>query len=204
MMRAPRRVLVVEDESSQRVMYSRALRLMDFESVCVDTGEAAHRELLERQYAVVILDLQLYGELSLDLFEEIRERHPAVSVIIATGHGSFELARRSIQRDVVDFLCKPVPLGDLERALDRAWRRHVLVQTPVAELMPPADSGAGATNAEAQAPLGERSDLSLAAMERDLIMEALRRSNDNRKMAADLLGISERKLYYRLTEYRLT
>jgi len=204
MMRAPRRVLVVEDESSQRVMYARALRLMDFESVCVDTGEAAHRELDSQRYAVVILDLQLYGELSLDLFEEIRERHPAVSVIIATGHGSFELARRSIQRDVVDFLCKPVPLGELERALDRAWRRHVLVQTPVGELMPPPDSGSRVDPSEHTAPISERADLSLAAMERDLIMEALRRSNDNRKVAADMLGISERKLYYRLTEYRLS
>jgi transcriptional regulator with PAS, ATPase and Fis domain len=40
-------------------------------------------------------------------------------------------------------------------------------------------------------------------MERELIMEALRRASDNRKLAAEMLGISERTLYYRLTRYRL-
>ena len=40
-------------------------------------------------------------------------------------------------------------------------------------------------------------------MEQDLIIEALRRCNDNRKAAARMLGISERKLYYRLTLYEV-
>jgi DNA-binding NtrC family response regulator len=35
------------------------------------------------------------------------------------------------------------------------------------------------------------------------IREALRRRDNNRKEAADLLGISERTLYYRLSQYRV-
>lgn len=202
---APRRVPVVEDESSQQLMYQRALRLMEFEAVCVGTPEAAHEALKRAPFAIVILDLQLHGELSLDLFEQIRERYSAVSVVIATGHGSYELARRSIQMDVVDFLAKPIPLSELEKALDRAWSRHVLVQTPVARLLPPSIPGVPEHDADGlAASLAVRPDLSLEAMERDLIMEALRRSDDNRKLAAEMLGISERKLYYRLTQYRAT
>mgnify|MGYP000856012699 CR=1 FL=1 len=207
MITAPRRVLVVEDDSSQQVMYQRALRSMEFESVCVDTAEAAHLALAKGLFAIVILDLQLRGELSLDLFEEIRDKHPAVSVVIATGHGTFEFARRSIHMDVVDFLSKPIPLSELETALDRAWSRHVLVQTPVAKLLPPRVKGqpAGATEgrtADRSDQLASRESLSIDAMERELILEALRRSDDNRKLAAEMLGISERKLYYRLTQYR--
>jgi DNA-binding NtrC family response regulator len=200
---APRRVLVVEDESGQRLMYERALREMDFEAVCAATPGEARRRLIDEPFPIALLDLNLGGEHGMDLFEEIRERHPATSVIIATGYGTFEVARRSIKLDVIDFLTKPVPLGDLERALDRAWSRHVLVQTPVARLLPPirahADEGAGDEPFDSAA----REDLSIDAMERDLIMEALRRCDDNRREAAKLLGISERKLYYRLTQYRL-
>ncbi|MBX3377946.1 MAG: response regulator [Phycisphaeraceae bacterium] len=204
---SPRRVLIVEDDPSQRLMYQRALRGMDFESVCVESAAEAHAALRNDQFAIVILDLQLRGELSLDLFEDIRERYPAVSVVIATGHGSFEFARRSIHMDVVDFLAKPIPLSELETALDRAWSRHILVQTPVARLLPPAAAGRPSTTDEGSSPdvaafLATCPDLSIDAMERELIMEALRRSNDNRKLAADMLGISERKLYYRLTQYR--
>lgn len=200
---APRRVLVVEDESAQQLMYERALRAMGFEAICVGSPEAAHLALSRSAFAIAILDLQLHGELSLELFEQVRERFPAVSVVIATGHGSYELARRSIQKDVVDFLAKPIPLKELESALDRAWSRHVLVQTPVARLRPPLEPNAPEHDFEEHAAaLATREDLRLEVMERDLIMEALRRSNDNRKLAADMLGISERKLYYRLTHYR--
>ncbi len=199
---APRRVLVVEDESSQQMMYALALRQMGFESMCVGSAAGALKALAEVVFAIVILDLQLHGEASLDLFEDVRERHPAVSVVIATGYGTFELARRSIQMDVVDFLAKPIPLDELRTALERAWSRHVLVQTPVADLLHSQRSG-GLLDDEDAALLATRRDLSLEAMERDLIMEALRRSDDNRKVAADMLGISERKLYYRLTQYRI-
>lgn len=200
---APRRVLVVEDELSQQLMYRRALQSMEFEVVCVGSEEDARRALATTPFAIVLLDLQLDGAPTLDFFEEIRESHPAVSVVIATGYGTFDLARRSIQRDVVDFLAKPVPLGELELALDRAWSRHVLVQTPVAELLPPnLDRGADGFHEAGQEFLAGLADLDIEAMERELIMEALRRSGDNRKVAAELLGISERKLYYKLSQYR--
>ncbi len=202
---APRRVLIVEDDSAQQLMYQRALRTMDFESAAVANPTDALRALAKDRYAIVILDLRLGAELSLDLFEEIRERYPAVSVVIATGHGSFEFARRSIHRDVVDFLTKPIPLAELEHALDRAWSRHVLVQTPVARLVPlrPQALATEPAAEERSEWLASRKTLNIDVMERELIMEALRRTGDNRKMAADLLGISERKLYYRLTQYRI-
>lgn len=205
---APRRVLIVEDDSSQQLMYQRALRTMEFETVTVASAPEAIRALAKDKFAIVILDLNLSGELSLDLFEEIRERYPAISVVIATGHGTFEFARRSIHRDVVDFLTKPIPLSDLERALDRAWSRHVLVQTPVSKLLLPRISNDAAEEVatEDTTPqwLTNRKSLNIDVIERELIMEALRRSGDNRKMAADMLGMSERKLYYRLTQYRVS
>jgi len=205
---APRRVLIVEDDSSQQLMYQRALRTMDFETVAASSAPEALRALAKDKFAIVILDLNLSGELSLDLFEEIRERYPAISVVIATGHGTFEFARRSIHRDVVDFLTKPIPLSDLERALDRAWSRHVLVQTPVSKLLLPriaSDASEEPTPDDTPSQwLTTRKSLNIDVLERELIMEALRRSGDNRKMAADMLGMSERKLYYRLTQYRVS
>jgi len=205
MTRAPRRVLVVEDESAQRLMYARALDQMGYESVCVGTINEARSALGSSPVAVALLDLNLSGEHGLELFEHIRERRPAVSVVIATGYGTFELAKRAIRMDAVDFLSKPVGLAELESAIGRAWDRHVLVQTPVARLLPPAIDGepesAGA--GEPDPAIVRRKSLNIELIERELIMEALRRSADNRKAAAQMLGISERKLYYRLTQYRV-
>ncbi len=193
----PRRVLVVEDESSQRLMYSRALRSAGYDAECVATGTAAMAALARAKAGVVILDLNLGQEHGLDVFEAIREHHPAVSVVIVTGHGSLEAVQRAIRLDVVDFMSKPVALAELEVAVARAWERHELVETPVAELEP---ARGIASVADLVAKAG---DLNLEDIEQAAIREALRRANDNRKEAADLLGISERTLYYRLSQYRV-
>jgi DNA-binding NtrC family response regulator len=186
-----RKILVVEDESAQRLMYSRALKQMDYDPTCVANSEEAWKEIQSSEFAATLLDLNLDGESGLDIFEHIREHHPEISVIIATGYGTFDIAKQAIRMDVVDFLSKPVGLDDLKAALDRAWDRHVLVQTPADQLVVPKNH------------VHERESLNIESMEHDLIIEALRRCKDNRKAAAKMLGISERKLYYRLTQYEV-
>ncbi len=203
MSKPTRSVLVVEDESAQRLMYSRALEQMEYEPVCVGTGDEARAALAAGPFAIALLDLNLSGEHGMDLFEEFRERFPAVSVVIATGYGTFDLAKQAIRMDAVDFLSKPVGLADLESALDRAWSRHVLVQTPVAQLLPPITDDEEGVFEKPDPAIAMRTSLNIELMERDLIMEALHRSEDNRKAAARMLGISERKLYYKLTQYRV-
>jgi DNA-binding NtrC family response regulator len=193
----PRRVLVVEDESSQRVMYARALRSFGYQPECVASGTEAMAALGRERAGVVVLDLHLGQEHGLDVFESIRDRHPAVSVVIVTGHGSFEAVRRAIRLDVVDFMSKPVALAELEQAVARAWARHELVETPIADL----ESTGGAASVGDLVARAE--DLNLEDIEQAAIREALRRTNDNRKEAAELLGISERTLYYRLSQYRV-
>lgn len=194
---ASRRVLVVEDESSQRTMYSRALRSFGYEPTCVATGAEAMAALARAKTGVVLLDLNLGQEHGLDIFEAIRERFPAVSVVIITGHGSFDAVRRAIRLDVVDFLTKPVPIAELEKVVALAWERHEVVETPIAELEPPD------TSASVHELVARAGDLNLESIEQAAIREALRRANDNRKEAADLLGLSERTLYYRLSQYRV-
>lgn len=194
MSRSSRSVLVVEDESAQRAMYEKAVSRLGYDVRSVQDGAAARRALREAEIAIVLLDLNLGGESGMALFESIRETHPAVSVVIATGFGSYEIARRAIHMDVVEFLSKPVSLNDLEAALARAWDRYVLVNLPAEQLADPAAN----SNSDF---VGFRS-LRIEDVERGLVVEALRRSEDNRAVAAKLLGISERKLYYLLSRMR--
>jgi DNA-binding NtrC family response regulator len=215
----PRRVLVVEDESAQRLMYRKALASFGYEVECVESGAEALASLARTPVGVVVLDLHLGTEHGLDVFESIRERHPATSVVIATGHGSVEAMQRAIRLDVVDFLTKPVSLAELSAAVARAWTRHELVETPVEDLddpVRPADDAASKPRAaprvdapdapattEAAGLVARAQDLNLEAIEQAAIREALRRSDNNRKLAAELLGLSERTLYYRLSQYRV-
>ncbi len=195
---SPRRVLVIEDESSQRLMYEKALTRIGFGVVSAESIPSARAALAKSDFAVVLLDLNIAGESGMLLFEEIREEYPHISVIIATGYGTLDAATQAIRMDAVDFLSKPIALGDLEHAIERAWTRHNLVQAPIADLMTPTESELDQSSIDS---LRNRRSLNIEDAERDLISEALRRSNDNRKAAARMLGISERKLYYRLSQF---
>ena len=194
-------VLVVEDEVRVRDMLSRALKEMGFHSTLSPTAEAAFKLLGERSFDIVILDLNLPGMDGMEFLKRLRERSNNAEVIILTGFGSLEAARAAIHLDVVDFITKPYALGTLETALDRARKRIrarnigqgiegvVFEGEAAAPARPPAfnETSAG----------GE----ALEETERKQILRILQKHGGNRAATANELGISLRKLYYRLGEY---
>jgi len=193
----PRHVLVVEDESVQRAMLAKTLPDMGYTCETAASGEEALRRLAEKPYTIAMLDLNLPGIQGMELFDQIRDRWPQISVIILTGYGDLDSAKQAIRMDVVDFLTKPCPLGEIERALDHAYRRYLVVNAEPSKLLPKPPEPI-----PIDAPK-ERDDLNLQLIERDAIIEALKRAEGNRSLAAKALGISVRTLYYRLSQYDL-
>ena len=190
-----RDVLIVEDEARLRDMLARAVGEMGFNPTAVSTGEAALRRADAHEFDLLILDLNLPGMGGLEMLEQLRRRQPQLQVIILTGFGDLEAARQAIHLDVVDFLTKPCALGTLEEALDRARRRRLKMiqpELPVPEPEPP----------QFVAPEPTGVPLSLEEMEQKHILAVLEKNNGNRGATAAELGISLRKLYYRLGEYQ--
>jgi DNA-binding NtrC family response regulator len=215
------RVLLVEDESRLRDMLVRALREMGFNPAAVTSAEAAVRFLQHGTLppGILILDLNLPGMDGMELLATVRQRWPAVQVIILTGFGDLAAAKKAMHLDVVDFLTKPCALGDLEIALDRARSR--LRPRDVQDRADRAarlDRAARAERAEAAAaeaaesapppqpleftPRETSAAMSLEEVERQHILAALERHRGNRNATAAELGISLRKLYYRLAQYQ--
>jgi DNA-binding NtrC family response regulator len=201
---AANRVLVVEDEARLRDMLSRALQQMGFSATLAPTAEAANKALREAPFDIVILDLNLPGMDGMEFLRLIRQRGSEIQVIILTGFGDLEAAKSAIRLDVVDFLTKPYALGTLEVALDRARKRireRLLRDLPAEPLVPFEGKPAP------PAPLPAFEETSSAAealeeVERRQILRVLQKHGGNRAQTAAELGISVRKLYYRLGEYQ--
>jgi DNA-binding NtrC family response regulator len=188
-----RRVLLVDDEPRLRDMLVRAVEQMGFDAAAASTAEAALRMLAEQTFHILILDLNLPGMNGMELFEQVRKDNRNIQVIILTGFGELESAQRAIHLDAVEFLTKPCPLGDLELALDRARQRIDKTTPHTARQIIPAPP---VPDAQPAPPI------SLEDLEREHILATLKKNNGNRTTTASELGISLRKLYYRLGEYQ--
>lgn len=184
------RALIVEDEPRLRELLADMLPQMGYPATAVRSAEEAARIMEHEAHDLILLDLQLPNMGGMDFFQLLRERWPRTQVIILTGFGDLEAARRAIHLDVVDFLSKPCRLNEVEMALERARRRvH-------------AADRAGATPDESTGSPDTEAPTTLEEMERRQILAAIERNNGNRTAAAAELGISRRTLHYRLQEYR--
>jgi DNA-binding NtrC family response regulator len=186
------RVLIVEDEPRMRELLHRAVTGWGFDVTVARSGEEALRHAADHPPHIVLLDLDLPGINGLETFEKLREKHADLQAIVLTGFGSLDAARKAIHLDVVEFLTKPAPLGDLEHALDRAIRR-------LAPTLPTASGPIVPDAFDAEPPPAGQT---LAEVERRHILETLGRNNGNRTATATELGISRRTLYYKLAEYQ--
>lgn len=183
------RALIVEDEPRFRALLAEVARDAGYESVQAATATEALRAASSRAFDLVLLDLNLPLVDGLAMLEQFRAVCPEVPVIIITGFGDLEAARRAIRLGVSDFLTKPCDLGEIEAAIGRARRRRDEVDAP--EVDSPV---AAVPNTPGVRPLVD--------VERDAIMEALRASNGNRSAASRRLGISRRALYNKIDGYR--
>ena len=198
-----RQVLLVEDESRLREMLTRAIHEMGFVPTAAPQAEAALRLLEqrgERGFDILIVDLNLPGIGGMELLEQARSRWPLTQAIVLTGFGDLDAAKQAIRLDVVDFLSKPCPLGELEVALDRARNRRLKAAgVDPASVASARESAGPAVDEE---PAETAAAPSLEELEQRHILAVLEKNHGNRTATASELGISLRKLYYRLGQYQ--
>lgn len=191
-------VLIVDDEPRLRDMLTRAVTELGFTASTARSAEQAAKMVEEENPAILLLDLNLPGKNGLDFLKELHAKSPHIQTIILTGYGNLEAAKTALRHDVADFLTKPCPLDELERALSRAHQRALNAQH-AAPLAPQPAGEEPSTPAPASPP--QQEVRTLEAVEREHILATLERHHGNRAATAAALGISERTLYYRLARY---
>ena len=112
---APKTVLVVEDDSSMRLLCRVNLELEGFRVREAPTLGDAHRELSSGPIDFVILDVHIGADSGYDLIDTIRSEHPAPIALIT---GSAEITPQDRER-VDAVLPKPFELADLTAAIHR-------------------------------------------------------------------------------------
>ena len=119
-------ILIVDDEPEMCSLLSDILKDEGYETETAISGEKALARMGERDFAVVITDLNMKGMPGMTLLKHIKQRHLDTNVIIMTGFGSIESAIEAMKDGAYDYVTKPVKSDQLAVITKKAVREVAL------------------------------------------------------------------------------
>jgi two-component system, response regulator RegA len=171
---SPPSILLVDDDDRLRERLGKAFAARGHQvHVAVDHAsamEVAAAHPLDR----AVVDLRMPGPHGLQVVQDLKQRQPAIVILVLTGYGSIATAVEAIRLGAHDYLTKPCHADQILAAF-------------TAEPEPSA-----ALSYEVP---------SLAKVEREHIERVLRECNGNISRAARMLGMHRRTLQYKLAKF---
>jgi signal transduction histidine kinase len=103
-------VLIVDDSRNNLIATQATLRGLEVEIVTATSGAEAIQAVLEREFAVILLDVVMPGMDGIQAAELIRRREKTrdIPIIFVTGHAEPAMMIRAYALGAVDFLHKPL------------------------------------------------------------------------------------------------
>jgi len=123
-----RKILVVDDDQDFRWTMGNALRAAGYGVIQAQDGKEA-MSLLEKNIPdMVLLDYRMPGQNGLHVARDMKQRIPAVPIVIITAYAEVASAVEFLKMGVYDYVTKPVDNNDLIFTIKRALERQDLVQ----------------------------------------------------------------------------
>ncbi|HNA29299.1 MAG TPA: sigma-54 dependent transcriptional regulator [Thiobacillaceae bacterium] len=114
------RLLVVDDEAAALKNLSHLFRKEGYEVVARQSGQAALKELREKEFDVVLTDLRMKGVDGLVVLRQAREAQPDVEVIVITGHATLDSAVGAMKEGAFHYVAKPYRLDEVRQVVKSA------------------------------------------------------------------------------------
>jgi two-component system, NtrC family, response regulator GlrR len=125
-------ILLVDDDADLLRLMTMRLTAAGHAVQAVASAEAALAHLAVRLPSLVITDVRLPGLDGLQLFDEVRSRHPSLPVILLTAHGSIPDAVEATTRGAHAYLTKPFDGKELLDKINQALRVNAPGPAPFA------------------------------------------------------------------------
>ncbi|NCP64940.1 MAG: sigma-54-dependent Fis family transcriptional regulator [Paraglaciecola sp.] len=126
------RILVVEDDSTQRNLLQGILSGAGFITHAVDSVEAAIIAIKDSEFDAVFSDWKLAELSGLTLLSYVRRHQPALGFAIATAYGTIAHAVEAINAGADDYLAKPFGRQELQLCIDKIIKaKHLRTQNQV-------------------------------------------------------------------------
>ena len=119
------KILVVDDEPSQRKMLQANLSLDGYEVYEADDGSTAISRVSEEFFDLILMDNRMSHMDGIEALKQIKKISPGIPVIIITAYASVETAVEALQSGAHDYLTKPLDIDELRIKVQQTlefWR----------------------------------------------------------------------------------
>jgi two-component system nitrogen regulation response regulator GlnG len=126
-------VWIVDDDHSIRWVFEKALSREGIAYTSFASAREAFAALPGGAPQVLVSDIRMPGQSGIELLQEMKEKHPAVPVIVMTAYSDLESAVAAFQGGAYEYLAKPF---DVDQAVDLIRRAMGESQREQAALEP--------------------------------------------------------------------
>ncbi|MFM7057450.1 MAG: sigma-54-dependent transcriptional regulator [Planctomycetota bacterium] len=124
----PVRVLIVDDDEGHAQAVADSLARINCDCRVAGSGERGAQLIHAETWDVIVTDLRM-GEIDgLEILRQAKEELPDAEVIVLTGHGSIHSAVTAMQHGAYTYLTKPLDIGELRSAVEKASARLRLIR----------------------------------------------------------------------------
>lgn len=115
-------ILVIDDELGPR----ESLRILfkdKYNVITVEDGDKGIEIVKSKRVDLIILDLRMPGKSGIETLAEIRKYDENVPVIILTGYGDIETAKKAMHYGAIEFISKPFEVRQMENIVYEGIKR---------------------------------------------------------------------------------
>jgi two-component system response regulator HydG len=116
----PIRLLVVDNDIVHARTMGEALGRLGLDVTVVGSGGEGARRIGQETFDVVVTDLMMNDIGGLEILARAKQASPETEVIVVTGHGTIPSAVLAMQQGAFTYLQKPLDLGHLRAAVEKA------------------------------------------------------------------------------------
>ncbi len=112
------KILVVDDQQSQREIAKRLLTRLGYKTITVKSGEEAIEVIKTTSVDLVILDMLMDpGMNGCETYKQILKHTPGQKAIITSGYSNIENINTALELGILQFIKKPYSLHELAQAI---------------------------------------------------------------------------------------
>jgi CheY-like chemotaxis protein len=116
-----RTIILVEDSDSDRLLFSKFLKQIGYDSLCLDCAEKLISQIDSIEHSIILMDIEMPGITGVEAAQIIRKRQEVSGkkhiIIALTAHNGDTLKSIVAEAGFDDYIQKPITKADLNNKL---------------------------------------------------------------------------------------